>query len=157
MPAPPIDERSPARISSDTAERLAAYTGWRPGSPDAGWALVNVFAHMASVVVDRLNKVPDKNFLAFLNLIGIELRPPIPARVPLTFALTPGGGTAVVPAGTQVAAQPAEGETQPVVFETERDLTVTRTTLTAVRAHDPQRDRYADLFAVAGGQGGPAF
>src|SRR5439155_22568611 len=67
------------------------------------------------------------------------------------------GAAAVVPAGTQVAAQLAEGETQPVVFETERDLTVTRTTLTAVRAHDPQRDRYADLFAVAGGQGGPAF
>jgi hypothetical protein len=50
--------------------------------------------------------VPEKNFLAFLNLIGTELLPPQPARAPLTFRLAENSPVdALVPAGTQAAAR----------------------------------------------------
>ena len=41
------------------------------------------------VLIERLNRAPDKNFLAFLDMIGVSLLPPIPARAPVQFARSP--------------------------------------------------------------------
>ena len=162
---PPIDPRTYEAFVARTEALLERYTrdgdgpGWTPAPGDPAAALVRVFARMAERVADRLNRVPDRGFLAFLNLIGVEPRPPQPARVPLTFSLAAGArADAVVPARTPVAAQPLEGEKEPVVFETERELTVTRTTLEAVVVHEPARDRWADRTAgAAAGTGFAAF
>src|ERR671919_631921 len=54
---------------------------------DFGMALLKLAARMGEIVIEQLNRVPDKNFLAFLDLVGIDLSPPKPARVPLTFTL----------------------------------------------------------------------
>ncbi|HET6233110.1 MAG TPA: putative baseplate assembly protein [Longimicrobiaceae bacterium] len=160
LSAPPIERRTRPEFAALTAELLERYAGWRPAGPgDPGAALVQVFAHMAEGVADRVNRAADKNFLAFLDLLGLELLPAQPARVPLAFALA-GGATAdaLVPAGTPVAAPPAEGETEPVVFETERDLTVTATRLAHVVSRDPADDSYADRTADAlAARGFPAF
>ncbi|HEX2095366.1 MAG TPA: putative baseplate assembly protein, partial [Longimicrobiaceae bacterium] len=150
LPPPPVDPRSHADFVARTERLLECYTGWRPAEGDPAAALVRVFARMAGHVADRLNRMPDRNFLAFLDLVGVEPRPPQPARVPLTFSLAAGvAADAVVAAGTQVAGQPLEGETEPPVFETERELVVTRTTLDAVVVHEPERDRWADRTAPA--------
>src|SRR5215217_3306550 len=133
MPAPPIDERSYEDLVAETERLAQQLSGWRPrpdGRPDAGSALIRIFGRFAELVVERLNRAPDKNYLAFLNLIGTSLLPPQPARVPLT--LSPADNSpvdAVVPAGTRTAAPPLDGETDEVVFETERALVVTRTQL----------------------------
>ena len=122
--------------------------------PDAGSALVRVFAHLAELVIDRLNQVPEKNLLAFLDLAGLDLLPPQTARVPLTFQLAAGSTVdALVPARTPVAAIPVEGEAAPVVFETERQLVVTRSQLVAVRSREPGRDRHGDNTAATGTAG----
>ena len=72
--------------------------------------------------------------------------PPQPAQVPLTFTLAAGSPVdAIVPGGTQVAAPPAQGETEPVLFETERELVVTAATLAQIWVRDPQRDRFTNL------------
>ncbi len=152
MPTPPpsVDPRSDAEIAAQLEQWAQAFTDWRPDGdrPDAGRAMLRIFGRMASQVRDRLNQVPDKNFLAFLNLIGTDLLPPQPARVPLTFYLATGATQAVtVPAGTQVAALPLAGETEEVVFETEQDLLVTPVNLQALIVQDPDRDRYSDHSA----------
>ncbi|HEX7242064.1 MAG TPA: hypothetical protein VF263_17400, partial [Longimicrobiaceae bacterium] len=159
LPPPPIDRRSYADFVARTEALLQRYAGWSPPEGDPAAALVRVFARMAERVSDRLNRVPDRNFLAFLDLIGVDLRPPQPARAPLTFSLAAGAAVdAVVPARTQVAGQPLEGEKEPVVFETERELVVTRTVLSAVMVRDPGRDRWADRTArAAAGTPFPAF
>src|SRR5262249_7814417 len=91
-------------------------------------------------------------FLAFLDLLGMARLPPQPARVPLTFSLTPGSITdGVVPAGTQVAAAPAEGEKDPVIFETERELTAVAVNLSALIAADAGRDLLADRSVLTSG------
>src|SRR3989442_7407899 len=112
-PAPPIETRTFDKIVAQTERLLRRYSSWAPAedSRDPGRALVRVFARLVEVVVERLNKGPDKNFLAFLNLIGLELLPPQPARVALTFQLAAGSaGDALVPVRTPVAATPIEGE-----------------------------------------------
>lgn len=151
---PPIDPRSYQDVVSDTEELLEAYTredpsvpgsGWSPGpSPDAGSALVRVFAKMAKHIITRLNRVPDRSLLAFLNLVGVEPTPPRPARVPLTFTLSKGGAAEpVVRAGTRAVAASSGGAGE-VTFETAADFTVSRAKLEAVIVHEPGLDRYAD-------------
>ncbi len=154
--APPIDTRTGEDIVSSIEDWLEE-TDWDSGTQDAGGALIRIFARMAEQVIERLNQVPEKSFLAFLDLIGARLEPPQSARVPLTFELAAGSPVdALVPARTRVAATPAEGEEEPVVFETERDLVLTRTRLVAcysrVPGNDSDPDRYRDNTAVAIGR-----
>ncbi|HEX6861337.1 MAG TPA: hypothetical protein VF414_00895, partial [Thermoanaerobaculia bacterium] len=139
----------PAELIADTDElgpiRVRGWQRPAPGQEDAGWALARIFGRMAELVVTRLNRLPDRNFLAFLDLIGTRLNPPQPARVPLTFLLAAGSPVdALVPAGTQAAALALEGEAEPALFETERDLVVTRSQLVAVCTREPGRDLWAD-------------
>ncbi|HBE16251.1 MAG TPA: hypothetical protein DDW51_01210, partial [Cyanobacteria bacterium UBA11367] len=121
---------------------------WCQGEkPDPGLALIRIFSRMASLTIARLNQVPDKNFLAFLDLLGTQILPPQPAKVPLTFSLASGVSDdklVVIPAGTQIAAPPLEGEAEEVVFETERDLTMTTSQLEAVFVRQPDADLYSE-------------
>ena len=153
---PPIDPRDREALAAQTAALATRYSGWRPptdGRRDAGQALIGIFARYAELVVQRLNQVPERDYLAFLNLIGTRPAPPRPARVPLTFALAQGSQTeAVVPAGTQVAATPRDGEDDEVVFETVTDLVVTPAQLRTVLVDDAPQDAYADRSAPATGQ-----
>ncbi|HKE97542.1 MAG TPA: putative baseplate assembly protein [Actinomycetes bacterium] len=166
MQSPPIDPRGYDEIVAETqalAERFTEtqtpaglVSGWRPapdGRPDAGSALIGVFGRFAELVIERLNRAPEKSYLAFLNLIGTSLLPPQPARVPLTFHLAENSPVdAAVDAGTPVAAPPLEGEEDEVPFETERDLVVHRAALQAVLVSDTEADAYADRTAQATGQ-----
>ncbi|MEW6572472.1 MAG: putative baseplate assembly protein [Bacillota bacterium] len=107
---------------------------WRMKEKDTSYAFWKVFAHLLVSVTLRLNRVPDKNFLAFLEMLGVDLLPPQPARAPLTFALSEGAAESVaVPARTQAAA----GE---VTFETEQAFTATPAKLTAVYGVDNLAD-----------------
>src|SRR6185295_4633803 len=159
---PPIDTRSAADITAQVKSLIKAYAPAYTGLgdddngalvPDAmGAALIGVFGRFTELIIQRLNRVPDKNFLAYLDLLGASQLPPQPARVPLTFSLAAGTLVpAVVPAGTQAAAAPAQGEKEPVIFETERELVATPAMLTAVFARDPELDIYADLTALVAG------
>jgi Baseplate J-like protein len=148
--APKIDERTAAEIVADVRKLLAKNLPqeFPESKPLKGFnlALVNIFARYCEIIIQRLNQVPQKNFLAFLDLLGAAPLPPQPARVPLTFTLAAGSTVdAIVPAGTQVAAPPPPGEEDPVIFETERELVVTAVELAHIFVRDPQTDRFADL------------
>lgn len=159
--APPVDSRSAEDLSTELAQKLSANlpewsaTDPATGAPDqTSAALVGIVARFGEIVIQHLNQAPAKNFLAFLDLLGNAPLPPQPARVPLTFTLTPGGTTdAVVPAGTQAAAAPAEGETTPVIFETESELIAVAAGLQTLIGVDAERDLIADhgsLLAAPG-------
>ncbi|HEX8291443.1 MAG TPA: hypothetical protein VF570_06805, partial [Pyrinomonadaceae bacterium] len=154
--APLVDPRSAQDISRQLRKLLAGYAPqWMKGDAGAdvpeglSAAIIGIFSRFSEIVIHRLNKTPEKNLLAYLDLLGLSVLPPQPARVPLTFSLAAGSLTdAVVPAGTQVATKPAEGETEPAVFETERELTVVAARLDAALTRDPAQDAYADLSDV---------
>src|SRR5262249_26785881 len=88
-----------------------------------GSTLVELAAWMTDLLIYRLNQVPDKNYVAFLNLLGIKLRAPRAARALIRFALTEGATKQRVPRGTQVST-PQATEEHPVTFETSRDTVI---------------------------------
>ncbi|MCP6760387.1 MAG: baseplate J/gp47 family protein [Fischerella sp. CENA71] len=159
---PKIDQRTYDEIVEQSETLVQQFSGWKAaleGKTDAGRALIRIFSRMVKLVSDRLNQVPEKNFLAFLDLIGGELKPPQPAKVPLTFYLAEGTPVdGLVPAHTQVSAPPAEGSDAEIVFETTRELVVTKTQLQAVFVREPSQDRYSDrTFAATGEQDADFF
>ncbi|MGB8699817.1 MAG: hypothetical protein WCD18_10405, partial [Thermosynechococcaceae cyanobacterium] len=153
--APLIDRRTAPDIAYQVKHLLRYYLSEQfNGSPNNGAnseALIQIFARYSELMIQRLNQVPEKNFLAFLNLLGASQLPPQPARVPLTFSLTTGTlADAVVPAGTQVAALPENGEQDPVIFETEQELVVTASQLKSLWSDDPEHDRFTNHEKLLG-------
>ncbi len=123
MKAPLIDRRNSEQIVRQVENSLADL-GWHGKEGDAGWAMVRLFARLSELVINRLNQVPEKHFLAFLNEAGVRMLPPRPASVELTFAPAKDAPSYIlIPAGTQAAT--IQTETRPeVIFETDRDITV---------------------------------
>ena len=56
------------------------------GDADPGMTLVQLFAWMTELTIYRLNRVPDKTYIHFLNFIGEERRRARPSVVPVTFS-----------------------------------------------------------------------
>ncbi|BAZ70727.1 hypothetical protein NIES4106_55240 (plasmid) [Fischerella sp. NIES-4106] len=154
-----INDDLAEQISEIKALKLVKVKSWQASeNNDAGSALIHIFARMAQLAIARLNKVPEKNFLAFLDLIGIQIQPPQPARVPLTFHLATGSPLdAFVPAQTQAIAPPTETKPEEITFETDGDLVVTPSQLMAVFVRNPLRDRYGDYTEAAQGLADQTF
>ena len=111
---------------------------------DPGLALLKIFAHMQMEVISRLNRVPDKNFGAFLNLLGISLRPARPARVPVTFYPVEDFPDPVfVAAGTPLAT--SETEAHPALtYQTRKNFTACDTPIIGLFSIDPANDKIYD-------------
>src|SRR5262245_54114277 len=158
---PKIDNRSGEEIFRHVAQELKQRLSVDVaiGDPMAE-ALLRVFARYCELIIQRLNRVPEKNHMAFLDALNISRIPPVPAHAPLTFnpvKKLPGTQIPiVVPVHAQVAAPPGEGETEPVVFETTREIALTDVQLQKVVALDPHEDLYSDKSVLATSAGGSA-
>jgi uncharacterized phage protein gp47/JayE len=140
-----VDPRDAAAIGTELQARRPGYVPeWKPTSNDAGYALSLIAARFAQAIVQRLNQAPDKNKLAFLDMLGERPSPARAARVPIVFQLASGVASGNAPAGTEVAAPPPPGSTQQVVFETESDTGVSAGKLKQVFSLWPGRDEYID-------------
>jgi uncharacterized phage protein gp47/JayE len=141
---PVIDPRTGEDVVDQAQALRAAYTPEWTATSDSASALISIFGRLMEIMISRLNRVPEKNFLAFLDTAGVRLLAPKAARAPIKFVASAGAKKdAVVPAGTQVASVPPPGR-QPLTFETEKGLTVSRARLAYLYSHDPGSDRYTD-------------
>ncbi|MFD0689860.1 baseplate J/gp47 family protein [Actinomadura fibrosa] len=124
---PNLDDRTWQDLVDQMRALIPVYAPqWTDHNPsDLGITLIELFAWLAESMIYRLNQVPDKTYVAFLDLLGITRRPAVPAHAYLTF--TAGAGAVVVPAGTQAQT----GGDRPVVFETDADARVLPTALKA--------------------------
>ncbi|WP_333745048.1 putative baseplate assembly protein [Streptomyces ardesiacus] len=150
LPSPNLDDRRFQQFVDDAKryiqQRAPEWTDHNVSDP--GITLVETLAHMADQIVYRLNRVPDKNHLAFLDLVGITLFPPSAARTDVTFWLSaPQEDTILVPVGAEIATLRSERD-EAVVFATERDLRIVPCTLdrlvTQIRG-EAVSDRTTDL------------
>lgn len=138
---PHIDDRRYDDLVAEMRTRIARYTPeWQPvwtdvNDSDPGITLVQLFAWLSEMLLYRLGKVPQLNYIKFLELLGIELEPARPAHAELTFPVqeTHTEPYVTIPARTQVAAGAGK---LPVVFETERPLIALTAKLDAVQAFD---------------------
>jgi hypothetical protein len=152
--APPLDKRNADDVSGEVEAGLEARR-WRGQKGEAGWAMARLFGRMSELVINRLNQVPDKHFLAFLNEAGVDLLAPRPAAVDVSFSIAEDGPDVIrVPAGTQVATLQTEAQPE-IIYETQDRVSVVRNQLVSCIAFDP-RD-YADRTARAKGQEAGAF
>jgi hypothetical protein len=150
--APRLETRDAEAMARSLLARLPGYVpGWAPAPGEAGWALIQVFARYLETVGERLNQAPEKNKLAFLDLLGIDLLPAQAARAPVVFQPLPARRDGRAAARTQVGAAGTEG---PLVFETERAVAVAGAALTDVVTVWPARDAWAD-HSAAHGEGRP--
>jgi hypothetical protein len=135
-PPPRMDKRDTEEIVEDIRVLAPYYVPELDVSEGrgVGVALIRIFAGMQGLIVDRLNKVPEKNFVAFLDMLGIRIIPAQPARAAVTFHLSAGArGDMLIPEKTQVAA----GE---IIFETEKNVVATASTLKEVYSVSPAKD-----------------
>lgn len=77
---------------------------------DPGMTLVQLFAWMTEMIIFRVNQVPDKTYIHFLNFIGEERKPARPAVAPVTFT-TKTDRPVDIPAFTRCATRQREDST----------------------------------------------
>lgn len=148
---PGLDGRDAQAIVADFLARLPGYVpGWTPAEGGPGWAVVQAYARYLQALAERLGLAPDKNKLAFLDLLGINMLPAQAARAPLVFKAMSHIGDGRVPAGTQVGAT-VPGEDDPLIFETEEAIALAAAQLAEVVTLWPGKDAYADHSAAAMG------
>ncbi|MGW5779806.1 putative baseplate assembly protein [Streptomyces sp. NPDC003863] len=159
LPAPHLDDRRFQQFVDDAKRYIQqACPEWTDHNvSDPGVTLVEAVAHMADQLVYRLNRVPEKNHLAFLDLLGVTLFPPAAAHADVTFRLSaPQPEPVLLPTGTEVSTGRTETE-EAVVFATTADLTVVPCELTRLlrqEAGGTPEDRSQD---IVGGEDVPAF
>ena len=126
LPVPNLDDRTFQDLVNEARRRIPIYCPeWTDHNlSDPGITLIELFSWMTELMIYRLNRVPDKNYVKFLELLGITLKPANPASTNITFMLTaPRAADLTIPAGTEVATVRTETE-EAIVFTTDLDLTI---------------------------------
>ena len=136
---PVIDNRRYDDLVAELRTRIPRYTPeWTDfNDSDPGITLVQLFSWLGDMLLYRMGRVPELNYLKFLELLGIELQAAEPAVAEITFPLLPTAPQPfiIIPARTQVSAENADAPA-PVVFETDRAITAIAARLTGVQAFD---------------------
>jgi predicted phage baseplate assembly protein len=140
LTTPNLDDlRFQADLVDEARKRIIRYCPeWTEYNlSDPGITLIELFAWMTELLAYRLNRVPEKNYLSFLNLLGFQRQPASSARTDLTFWLSvplpislDNLQDVVVPAGQEVRTN--LGESEEVIFSTDRTLRITPPLLTQV-------------------------
>jgi predicted phage baseplate assembly protein len=150
LPAPNLDDRRFQDLVDD-AKRLVQQRcpGWTDHNVhDPGVTLIETFAYMTDQLLYRLNRVPDRVYVKFLELIGVRLFPPTAARGGVTFWLSaPLPDDVLVAAGTEVATSRASGH-DPVSFTTTEELRIVSATRSRVASsiHENEERDHTDAL-----------
>jgi predicted phage baseplate assembly protein len=126
LPTPNLDDRRFQDIVDEAKRLIPRYCPeWTDHNvSDPGVTLIELFAWMTEMLIYRLNQVPDKSYITFMDLIGVRLQPPAAASTELTFWLSsPPIAPVNIPAGTQAATVQTAAE-QSIEFRTDDDLVV---------------------------------
>ena len=148
LPCPNLDNRSFQDIVDDVKRQIGLRCPeWSDHNvSDPGVTLVELFAWMMESTLYRLNQVPDRNYIKFLELLGISLESASPARTELCFRLShpiddSEDGEAFESElhrlntlrAFEMAASTVRTETEESIeFVTERDINLVRSRLTHV-------------------------
>ena len=125
LPIPNLDDRRFQDLVDDAKrlvqQRCPEWTDHNVSDP--GVTLIETFAFMTDELLYRLNRVPDRLYITFLDLLGVTLHPPTPARVDVTAWLSAppdGGRRASRGAARSRPCGPSQDDA--VVFATTTDL-----------------------------------
>lgn len=151
LPAPPIDNRRYQDLVDEMIARIPVHTPeWTNfNASDPGITLIHLFAHLTENMLYRVNQIPERNRLKFLQLLNIGLMPAVEARGMVHFTNSSGPlDQALLPSGTELAAGS-------VLFRTANSLDIlpveTRCYMKrAITVDAETADYYAMLYASYG-------
>ncbi len=140
LPAPNLDDlRFQSDLVDEARKRIIRYCPeWTEYNlSDPGITLIELFAWMTELMVYRLNRVPEKNYIKFLEMLGLQRFPASSARTELTFWLSAAipfapndKQTVSVPQGFEIRSEMGNEE---ILFTTDRALEIVPPLLTQVR------------------------
>lgn len=126
LPAPNLDDRGFQDLV-DEAKRLVQLRNpnWTDHNvADPGVTLIETFAYMTDQLIYRLNRVPDLNYIKFLELLGERMIPPGAASTRLEFMLSIAQDVDVIIAKNTLVSTPRTTPAPPVTFSTAHPLTI---------------------------------
>ena len=92
LPLPNLDDRSFEDIKKEAINNIIKHCPeWtNHNSSDPGITLVELFSAMTDMLQYRINLIPEKNYLAFLDMLGIKGRIISPSKTRVKFSLSEG-------------------------------------------------------------------
>ncbi len=139
LEAPRLDDRSFEDLVREARRRIPLYTPeWTDHNlSDPGITMIELFSYLIDILLYRLNRVPERHYIKFMELIGMNLREPETAHTEETFWLAaPQPVDITIPLGTEVASLRTENN-QAIIFSTSEPFTIHVPTLTAVLSSRP--------------------
>ncbi|HEX8309333.1 MAG TPA: putative baseplate assembly protein [Allosphingosinicella sp.] len=125
---PRLDHRTFDDLVREARERIPRFTPeWTNlNDSDPGMTLVKLQAWLTDTILFELNRLPEKTYIEFLNLLHVEPRPARAARAELQFRLAKLKAptdplTVPIPKGAAVDVDDPD-LASPVTFETERSI-----------------------------------
>ena len=150
LPVPNLDDRRFQDLV-DEAKRLVQQRcpEWTDHNvSDPGVTLIETFAWMTDQLIYRLNRVPDRNYIKVLELLGVTLFPPTAARTDVTLWLAgPQPDVVRIPPATQVATVRTETD-EAIVFATTEELPIIPATLIELGSMAKGKSAYRDLLPL---------
>lgn len=146
--APILDIRSSKDILNHLINKMKEQVpNWETRiDNNPGVLLQFIYARLMGISIERLNKVPEKSFLEFLDTMGLSKMTACPAKVPLTFLLKKNMPPTLVPKGTKASSADVTGKGT-CVFETANDLTVLPMSIRGLITIDCIWNRYTEIIS----------
>lgn len=161
LPSPILDDRTFREIVEEAKKLIPKFSpDWTDFNPsDPGITLIELMAWMTEMILYRLNRVPEKNYVKFLDLIGIRLKPLESSRCWVKFQVA----TRVkeeelssIPEGTKLLTK--ESKDQPIVFETVDMLNLTSTRVLKICSlFGESFANHSELIESQDGESSPIF
>src|SRR5688572_11711965 len=145
---PALDDRSFDDLVDEVLARIPAHTPeWtNPRLGDPGRTLIELFAWLTDTLLYRANLIPERQRLAFLALLGMPLRPALPARGLVALKLPRDEATEPVYLRAQASIN------GPLPFETQSEVTVLPVTAEAYyKRRVPAAERDHDMERLIDG------
>ncbi len=127
LPQLELDDRRFQDLVNEARTRVArACPEWTEHNvSDPGITLIELFAWMTDMLVYRMNRIPDKLHVALLELLGVRLRPPVPAATDLRLRLAAAATEPLpIPAWDTEAGTLRTAREPSIVFQTAADFTI---------------------------------
>lgn len=138
LEAPNLDSRTFADLVKEARDRIPRFTpDWTNlNDADPGMTLVKLQAWLTETLLYEVNRLPELNYIKFLQLLHVQPEPAKAARTELHFTLKKLDRTddplkLFIPKNAQIEADDPD-LTQPVIFETDRTLTALNAKVAAV-------------------------
>jgi predicted phage baseplate assembly protein len=126
LPKSDLDDRTFNDLVNECLLRIPRYCPeWTNfNASDPGITLIEMFAWLTDQMLLRFNQVPRRNYVAFLEMLGVRLQSATPAKANVTFYLSAAHSERyVIPAGIEVATERTETE-EAIIFSTTHNLVI---------------------------------